>query len=245
MPRNVSRLITELIGLSDRMGWSLADLATELGVDTTTVMHYRSGRRRLTKVMLGRIARRFKEERRIRDLIWNHLITETLEEEGGTPDIVADLPTDVVSALTTYVDRFAQESIHAGRGLYLLSADTSALAQAIVALDRAFERAEVKVCKLRADYMPNAADRRFALAAPLLMVERVEFAKPEIVALLNERANLVRPTIVTSTGPPESTADAYLKRVFLSLTRRIEIPAAVREDTPASPSPTASNHAAS
>ncbi len=245
MPRRVSRLIPELIALADRMGWSLADLATELGVDTTTVMHYRSGRRRLTKAMLGRIARRFKEERRIRDLIWNHLITETLEEEGGAPDVVADLPSDVLAALTSYVDRFAQESIHAGRGLYLLSSDTSALAQAISALDRAFDRAEVKTCKLRGDQAPNAADRRFALAAPLLMVERVEFAKPEIVALLNERANLVRPMIVTSAVAPESTADAYLKRVFLSLTRRIEIPTAIPEHTPASPSPNDPIHAAS
>ena len=224
MPRHVSRLITDLLALADSWGWSLADLAKELGVDVTTVMHYRAGRRHLTKVMLGRIARRFREQQAIRDLVWHHLLVETLEEEEGKgSDLAVDLPLNVLQTLSTYVDRFADESIHAGRGLYLRSDDTASLARAVIALDRAFMAAGVQTYKVRGDHVPTAADRRSALAAPALIVERVEFAKPAMVELLNERANLVRPMIVTSATPPETTPDAYLQRVFLSLTRRIEI----------------------
>jgi transcriptional regulator with XRE-family HTH domain len=219
----VSRLITELLALADSWGWSLADLAKELGVDVTTVMHYRAGRRRLTKVMLGRIARRFREQQGIRDLVWHHLLVETLEEEGDGGELALDLPPTVLQTLSTYVDRFADESIHAGRGLYLRSDDTASLARAVVAVDRAFGAAGVQTYKVRADHVPTAADRRSALAARALIVERVEFATPPMVDLLNERANLVRPMIVTSTIPPETTSDAYLQRVFLSMTRRIDI----------------------
>jgi hypothetical protein len=222
MPRHASRLITELIALADTWGWSLADLANEIGVDVTTVMHYRAGRRGLTTLTLGRIARRFREQPAIRDLIWHHLVVETREADGDTALAVA-LPLPVLQALQTYVDRFADESVHAGRGLYLRGDDTAALARAVTAVERAFDAASVPTYKLRGDHAPTAADRRAALAARALIVERVEFAKPAMVELLNERANLVRPIIVTSTQPPETTADAYLQRAFLSLTRLIEI----------------------
>lgn len=180
MPRRSPRLITELLALTSTWGWNVADLAHEINVDPTTILHYRSGRRALTKATLSKIAIRFGEHRMVRDLIWHHLIAES-EEGNDAPDGAAapkGIPVAVEQALRAYASRFAEESVHAGRGVFVF-AETAAPLSAAAQFARAlFTGAKIPVCALRADKTPTAAESRFALAAPLLIVERVDFASP-------------------------------------------------------------------
>jgi hypothetical protein len=236
------RLITELLALTATWGWTIADLARELDVDPTSILHYRSGRRALTKRTLAKIATRFGEHRMVRDLVWHHLIaesddsTETCRTKRAAP---AGIPIALEQALRAYAGRFAEESVHAGRGLFIVAETAAPLSAAAVFIRALFADAKIPVCALRADTPPTASEQRFALAAPLLIVERVDFASDAAKDLLRRRADLTRPTVVTSMEPPDATEDAYLRRVYVSTMRRVEalgIPAspATADSSPAS-----------
>jgi transcriptional regulator with XRE-family HTH domain len=225
MSRRKPRLITELLALANTWGWTVADLARELDLDATTILHYRSGRRDLTKRTLAKIAARFGEHRMVRDLIWHHLIEESGPAAGSTRArraVPHGLDPAIEQALRAYADRFAEESVHAGRGLFIVADAAATLTAAAQFTKGLFEAAKVPVCALRADKTPNAVESRFALAAPLLLLERVDFASPAVNDLLRRRADLVRPTVVTSMQPPDSVTDVYLRRVCTSAMRRVE-----------------------
>jgi hypothetical protein len=225
MSRRPPRLITELLALVNTWGWTVADLARELDIDATTILHYRSGRRDLTKRTLAKIAVRFGEHRMVRDLVWHHLVDESQsageDAHTGRP-VPQGIGIAMEQALRAYVERFADESIHAGRGIFILADAPAPLATAAQFTKALFGDAKVPVCALRGDKSPTATETRFALAAPVLIVERVDFASASIADLLRRRADLVRPTIVTSMQAPEATADPYLRRVFVSSMRRVE-----------------------
>ena len=144
--------------------------------------------------------------------------------KDGSLGAAADaLPSSVVAQLRTYVERLPEEAITTGRGLYLVSADARSLSLAAQFLVRSFEHRKIGVCHLRADRPVSAAERRTALAMPVLLVERIDFMRAPLPDLLRERANLVRPLIVTSMQAPDAATDAHLRRVFLSLTRLLPI----------------------
>lgn len=235
------RLIAELLALTATWGWTAADLARELDLDPTTILHYRSGRRALTKRTLAKIAVRFGEHRMVHDLVWHHLVAESGEEDQDDAASQRATPKGVdvalEQALRAYAARFADESVHAGRGLFVVADVGAPLSAAALFAKALFTDAKIPVCTLRADKTPTASESRFALAAPLLIVERVDFASDAVKDLLRRRADLTRPTIVTSMQPPEATEDVYLRRVYLSTMRRIEARA-----TPAAPARAEPSH---
>lgn len=220
------RLITELIALAKEWGWSVDDLARELHVHRTTLIHQRAGRHGINTAMLARIARRFRSDRSVRDLVWNYLTVE-YEEAGASvkaiPAASMRVPRDVAAALRSYLARFGEESVHGGRGLYLASADAALLTAALQWLQTAFRDQRIDPCVLRADRAPSASEARFALAAPLLMLERVDFLSDACADVVRRRADLVRPIIATSMQQPDAIRDAYLRRVFTSTMRALVI----------------------
>lgn len=218
------RLITELIALAQEWGWSAQDLARELGIHRTTLVHQRVGRHALKTAMLARIARRFRNDRTVRDLVWHYLTVEY--EEGGQRTALPPLPRvpdDVASALRAYIARFSEESVHGGRGLYLVSTDAAVLSATLQWLQRAFTQHRIEPCLLRADRPVSAGESRFALAAPVLLLERIDFMKEPVAEVVRRRADLVRPMVVTSTKHPDTIADPYMRRVLTSMTRLVEI----------------------
>jgi hypothetical protein len=238
------RLIAELLALTATWGWTVADLAHELDLDPTTILHYRSGRRALTKRALAKIAVRFGEHRMVHDLVWHHLLAESGEaEEAPLGRRAAPKGVDVAmeQALRAYVSRFAEESVHAGRGLFVVAESAGPLSAAALFIKALFADAKIPVCALRADKTPTAAESRFALAAPLLIVQGVDFASDAVKDLLCRRADLTRPAIATSMQPPDATDDLHLRRIYVSTMRRIEA-----RPTPAAPAtePPHSSHAA-
>lgn len=220
------RLIATLLAYAESRSLSLADVAERMGVDETTLMQYRSGRRRLSMPAYANLVRAFGDESSIAEAAWHYVRVEYHPPRPDSADAAAmALPEPVVDVLRTYVERLPEETVTTGRGLYLFATETRSLLSAAQFLLRTFEKARVPVCHLRADARPTAADRRFALAAPLLLVERVDVVGERVAALLRERAELVRPIIVTSVQPPDETKDAHLRRIFLSATRLTPIAA--------------------
>ena len=218
------RLIATLLSFAKSRSLSLGDVADRIGVDETTLMQYRSGRRRLSMPAFANLIRAFADEPSIAEAAWHYARVEYHPPRPDSIDAAAmALPDPVVDVLRTYIERLPEEAVTTGRGVYLFSTDTRALLSAAQFLLRSFDKARVSVCHLRGDARPTAADRRFALAAPVLLVERVDVVADGVAALLRERADLVRPTIVTSVRPPDETKDAHLRRIFLSATRLVPI----------------------
>jgi len=246
------QLITELIALTDANGGGLADLADGLGIDASTLLHYRSGRRQLSVRALATIVRRYGHYPHVRDLALHYLASEfrLARAEGAMDAPPSSLPTEVVRAITQYVEGFAEETLRGGRGLYLVGSD--ATISAAVAFVRArFASVKVPCCTLRASEKPRASQVRDALAAPLLIVERIDFACPAVVDVARRRGEILRPMVVTSRALPETVADPYLRRMLLAGTRTIAIdPSGTAEVQPtsdtiaSSPSPFSHAHAA-
>jgi hypothetical protein len=233
------QLIADLIALAAAAGRGLGDLARDLRVDPTTLLHNRSGRRQISTRTLALIVRRYRHDLRVRDLVLHYLAAEyPLDDpDAERPIPPPALPPLVVRALAAYVERFAEESIHGGRGLYLLGADRD-LAAASDYLTQLFAAQKVRTCRLIAHTKPHAADLRAApAAARLLLVERVDFACPQVVDLLVQRTGHARPVVVTSCAPPDALRDAYLKRALLAHTHVLPI---ARGDEDAATAPAAS-----
>jgi transcriptional regulator with XRE-family HTH domain len=225
------RLIATLLSFAESRSLSLADVAERMGVDETTLMQYRSGRRRLSMPAYANLIRVFGDEPSIADAAWHYVRVEYHPPRPDSIDAAAlALPEPVVDILRTYIERLPEEAVTTGRGIYLFSTDTRSLLSSAQFLMRSFDKARVPVCHLRGDARPTAADRRFALAAAVLLVERVDVVASGAAALLRERAELVRPIIVTSVTPPDETQDTHLRRIFLSATRLV--PIATSSSTP-------------
>jgi transcriptional regulator with XRE-family HTH domain len=243
VPRRPPRLITELLALTASWGWSVADLARELGVDESTVLHYRAGRRGLTTRTLARIVVRFGEHRLTRDLVWHYLLIECGEvaETEATLAVPKGLLPAVEQSIRAYADRFAEESVHAGRGLYIVSDTAAPLSAALHFLHAVFAVKKIGVCAIRADRTPTAAVSRMALAQPLLLVERMDFACDAVKDLVRRRADLARPIVLTSMQEPAVATDTYLRRVFVSTMRRVDAGSAA-PTTPPSTTPSRPTH---
>jgi transcriptional regulator with XRE-family HTH domain len=216
--RHYCRLITELIAFTQAEGGTLRDLATELAVDETELIRFRSGERSPSKRVLTKILARYGEMKFVRDLLVHHFAAECqsgyLPPENPFAD--ADLPAKVVADLQQYVRGFAVLNARGGRGLYIVSPDAGALSRTLRALGYAFELEGVRFVTIRADQRLDARALRAALAAPLVLVERADFASETVADVLQRRADLIRPCVVTSMREPDAIADAYLRRVVVS-----------------------------
>jgi AcrR family transcriptional regulator len=217
------RLITELLALAQEWGWSVEDLARELGIHRTTLVHQRSGRHALKTAMLARIARRFKSDRAVRDLVWHYLTVEYEERGQAQLPALPRVPNEVASTLRAYIARFSDESVHGGRGLYVTANDAAQLTATLRWLQDAFKQHRIESCTLRADRPVAASDARSALAAPILLVERVDFLRDAVADVLRRRADLVRPVVVTSMQSPSAITDPYVRRILTSMTRVVEV----------------------
>ncbi len=202
----------------------LSDVAEAIGVDDTTLMQYRSGRRRLSMQSFANLLAAYGDDSAIADAAVHYARVEYHPPKLDSIEAASDsLPAPAVERLRMYVERLPEEAVTTGRGLYLVSTDARALSLAVQFLVRSFEQARIAVCQMRGDARPSAADRRFALAAPVVVVERIDFLRDTVGELLRQRATLVRPLIVTSMQAPETIADPHLRRVVRSLTRRIDL----------------------
>jgi len=227
------RLIAELVSLTRPWGWTLPDLAREIHVSLASLNQYRSGRRPLSMETFSRIAERFGDYRIIRDAAWEYARAFHAPVVAAPPDSAHDLPIATARALARFVERFPEELLRGGQGLFLTARDPRLLIAAVAHLRALFATAQVPVALVRADRTLSASDLRDALAAPLVVVERVEFLHPTVADLLRRRDEIVRPTVVTSVAQVDAS-DADLTRIFRTRMRPLVIPSVPpRNGTPA------------
>ncbi|MFZ2492849.1 MAG: helix-turn-helix transcriptional regulator, partial [Thermoanaerobaculia bacterium] len=144
MPR-APRLIAELIQLTRPLGWTLRDLARELKVSEVTLQQYRSGRRTISMSTMATIAERFGTYREIKDLAWMYLRDYHHREVAPRTAVPEDLPPSCARSLVRYVEHFAEETIHGGRGLFLVADTALPLTAAVRFLRTRFETAGIEV----------------------------------------------------------------------------------------------------
>ncbi len=231
------RLIAELLALIRPWGWTFKDLAGELRISEVTLTQLRSGRRRVSFTTYSRIVDRFGDNALIKGVAWQYARDyHKPDEKHPTIAAPANLPAAATNILQRYIAGFADELTHAARGLFIVSDDTALLTSSVTYVREAFEAKDVRVALLRADKEPAAADRRSALVAPLLIIERVEFLHPVVADLLRQRDDILRPIVVTSTAEPSAAKDDYVRRVFLSRMRRVDL-VPLAPSTPSLPYP--------
>lgn len=228
--RHYSPLLRELLRLARERGWSRAELAARLDVHPTLLTHLQAGRRRMSATFLSRILRVFPDIQTVRDLALNYLVVEipqleALDERIAGGEGVASkgerLPDDLRGIITTYVAAFLR-SYYEGRGMLLLGTDTALLRGAARLLAAECELRRIQVVQMDASAKISATLARAAVHANLLVVERIDFATPAVIEILLRRADLVKPSVATLAGTVDAIPDAHLKRVVLSMMRRID-----------------------
>ncbi len=228
-------LIRHIDRLARERGWSQTDLAHTLGIDATALMHVRAGRRGIGTKLLSAIARQFFQDDSVRDLIWGFLLVEVPEGRREAPRGTAapfpgaeeearKLSEGTQKDLFAYVSNFRDEYLER-RGLLLVSSDDAALATALRLLERELERRSIRTFSISAHAKPSASEARTALAVPLLVVPRVEFASAETMTVLARRFELLQPTAV-STVRPVADLDDFLRRIVTAMSRTIKVEAA-------------------
>jgi transcriptional regulator with XRE-family HTH domain len=207
---------------------SKKQLAERLGVDATMLIHLRAGRNLFSAPLLGRIAQVFPLPS-IDDLIVHHLRVERAARDAAKLAVPSDdvllerLEPGARRAIRRFVLHFARASVETGRGLYLTGEDTAALTTGVQFVGGALQQQGIAVERIAANATLSSTQGRAALAAALLIVERVEFASPAVTEVLIRRSDVVKPIVVTSTAPVAEIRDAYLARIFTSMLRQVPI----------------------
>ena len=226
------RIIAHLLSLSRQWNWSKAKLASEIGISRAALVLIQYGHRKLSMQVFSNITEKFSDDRMVRELLHHYAAVEHKRKPAAAlPVVPPELDERAARALATYAERLKEETVHGGRGLYLASRDARSLSAASQYLMDLFRAARVDVCLLRADRKPTATDATFALAAPLLIAERIDFATDTVTDLLRRRADLIRPMVVTSMTQREGVADDHLRRVLLSMTRPVDLGSSPFEST--------------
>lgn len=229
MPRPVL-VIHEVDQLARRARWRACDLAEALGVSLSMLNRLRAGTHVPSREVLGAILRSFGEHPRVRELVLHYLEHElALVHAGrldaapapvrGAMDDLHDFPANTRQELRAFVSHFLRRSLTSGRGLHVIAEDAQALRRVVAYARMALEEQGIGSVVLTGNAAVTASLRAAALAAPLLVVERVEFASEAVRVLLDERAAVRKPALVTSardvgTGEPDG-ASATLQRICI------------------------------
>lgn len=200
--RRISHLIREVDRLARERRWSATQLARELAVHPTLLAHVRAGRKPLTVAVLSRIAVVFGGSPLVRDLLFLHLSVEVPEQTAAqlTPPSLAAcaLPDATARAVREYIASFPLAHV-AGRSL-LIEGDPAVLARAAAVLRDAFTEREVGVIVLAASATLRPSEDAAARRVPALILERIEFASPAVLRVLESRLAFGLPVILTTTA---------------------------------------------
>jgi hypothetical protein len=222
-----SILMREVDRLGREAKWSNKELAAKLGVDPTMLMHLRAGRNLFSASLLGRIAQVFPLPL-IDDLIVHHLRVERAAHDANKLVLPSDLLAPLLAptarkALRQFVLHFARTSVETGRGLYVMGKDASLLTTSAQFVAHTLREQGISVERITGNTVVTMSGGRGAVAAALVIVERVEFASDSVMEVLRRRSDVVKPVVVTSTQPPEAFRDTHLARTFASMLHRVNI----------------------
>jgi transcriptional regulator with XRE-family HTH domain len=208
VPRSVL-VIREVEQLARRAKWRACDLAEALGVSLSMLNRLRAGSHAPSREVLGAILRSFGTNAHVRDLILHFLEHELPLALAGrldaTPRGVRD-STDVLRTLDpktraevrAFVTHFLRRSLTSGKGLHVVGDDVSVLHKVVSYVRTTLDTQGVPSVVLAGNARVSASLRKTALAVPLLIVERAEFASENVRALLDARGAIRKPVLLTS-----------------------------------------------
>jgi hypothetical protein len=116
------------------------------------------------------------------------------------------------------VTHFLRRSLTSGTGLHVVGDDANALRTVVAYVRTTLDAQGVASVVLAGNATVSASLRETALAAPLLIVERAEFASASVRALFDARAAIRKPVLLTSARTlPDETANAVSRTLVLHL----------------------------
>lgn len=210
VPRPVL-VIREVEQLARRAKWRACDLAEALGVSPSMLNRLRAGTHAPSREVLGAILRSFGDTPHVRDLVLHFLEHElSLAHAGrldaspgsarGVEDTLAKLPLKARQHVRSFVTHFLRRSMTSGQGLHVVATDARVLTAVVAYIRSALDEQGITPVLLAANAAVSKSLGEDALAAPLLIVERVEFASDGVRSLLAARAAVRKPVLVTSTN---------------------------------------------
>jgi len=178
----------------------------------------RAGTSAPSREVLGAILHAFGENPHVRDLVLHFLEHELAAERavmldgtsvaaGRSEDALKPFGTRARAELRAFVAHFLRRSLSSGRGLCITAADDAALRTAATYVRAALDAQGLPPVVLTAQAPLAASHRASALAAPLVIAERVDFASKPVRAVLRERVAVRKPVLLTSVRPLAEDAD--------------------------------------
>jgi transcriptional regulator with XRE-family HTH domain len=219
VPRPVL-VIREVEQLARRAKWRTCDLAEALGVSVAMLNRLRAGTHAPSREVLGAILRAFGTNAQVRDLVLHFLEHELALARAGRLDAAPERARDadedlhaldakVRGELRGFVTHFLRRSLTSGKGLHVIGDDANLLRVVVAYVRTTLDAQGVASVVLAGNATVSASLRETALAAPLLIVERAEFASASVRALFDARAAIRKPVLLTSARTlPDETANA-------------------------------------
>jgi transcriptional regulator with XRE-family HTH domain len=196
VPRPVL-VIREVEQLARRAKWRTCDLAEALGVSVAMLNRLRAGTHVPSREVLGAILRSFGTNAHVRDLVLHFLEHELAQARAGRLDAPKDTTKDDAlealdaktrAVVRAFVRDFLRRSLTSGAGLRVIGEDAGVLRGVAAYVRAALDDQGVASVLIAGNATVAASLRESALAAPLLIVERVDFASESVRALIAARA---------------------------------------------------------
>jgi len=210
-------VIREVDQLARRAKWRACDLAEALGVSVSMLNRLRAGTSAPSREVLGAMLRAFGGNLHVRELVLHFLEHELAIERAATLDAAPIASTReepslpfgarTRTELRAFVAHFLRKNLLSGRGLCITAADDAALRAATGYVRAALDAQGIPPVVLAAQAPLAGSHRASALAAPLVIAERVEFASKPVRAVLRERAAVRKPVLLTSLRPLADDTD--------------------------------------
>ena len=183
----------------------------------------RAGTHAPSRDVLGAILRSFGTNAQVRDLVLHFLEHELALARAGrldaAPEIVRDagedlhaLDSKVRGEIRGFVTNFLRRSLTSGKGLHVIGGDASTLRTVVSYVRMTLDAQGVPSVVLAGNAPVSASLQETTLAAPLLIVERAEFASKSVRALLDARAAIRKPVLLTSARALPSDAATDVAR---------------------------------
>ena len=119
--------------------------------------------------------------------------------DAGKDDALAALDPKTRAGIRAFVRDFLRRSLTSGAGLHVIGDDAGVLRGVVAFVRTALDTQGVASVVLAGNATVAASLRERALAAPLLIVERVDFASASVRALIAARVAVRKPVLTTAT----------------------------------------------
>jgi len=194
----------------------MADLAEALGVSTSMLNRLRAGTHAPSREVLAAILRSFGANEHVRHLVLHFLEHELPRAQAdrleATPPAehatLALLNAAARERVRGFVTHFLRQSLATGRGLALVAREDRLLRSVVAYIERALDAGGIAALALTPNARVTPSQRDAAVAAPLLIVERAEFATDAVQTLILARTAVRKPVLLTSSRPLLSPAFA-------------------------------------